>query len=189
MTNTYPSIENIVGLVSEETGVEVQFILGESRVPRISRARQMVMFIAREQTELSFPRIARSLRRDHSTVMHGVRTIYDQSYTDDNLVESLNKIRARIRKGVRSQAAPLSIATFISKLPTPKADRLLRPVMRHRHLYHFQKPKTETLTKNRKCLGCSETFISSGPGNRLCWCCRTNANRSSLPDHYIGSVG
>lgn len=186
--NIYPTIENIIGLVAEETGIEVRFILGESRVPRISRARQVVMFLAREHTELSYPRIAKALQRDHSTVMHGVRAIYDESYTNDDLVESLNKIRARIRTGVRSKSAPTPIAPFLSKIPKPPTGQPLRPLMRHRHLYHNGKPKSDTPTKERKCLGCGETFISSGPGNRLCWCCRSDARSLGLPENYIGTV-
>lgn len=188
MTGTYPTIENIIGLVSEETGIEPRFILGESRVLRIARARQMVMFLAREHTDFSYPRIANALHRDHSTVMHGVRAIYDLSYTDDDLVKSLTKIRARIREGVRSQAAPKSIAPFLSKTQKSSPEKPRRPFMRHRHLYHYGKPKSDTPTKERKCLRCREVFISSGPGNHVCWCCRSETKNHGIPEHYIGTV-
>ncbi len=188
MTGTYPTIENLIGLVAEETRVEPRFIIGDSRVPHIARARQMVMFLAREQTDNSYPRIARALHRDHSTVMHGVRLIYDLSYTDDGLVKSLNNIRARIRKGVRSQAAPKSIAPFLSQTQKSHPEKPRRPFMRHRHLYHYSKPKSDTPSKERKCLRCRETFISTGAGNRLCWCCRSETKKLGLPEHFIGTV-
>ncbi len=191
MSKTYPTIEHIIGLVYEETGVEPRFITGKSRVPRIARARQMVMFLAREYTDFSYPRIGKALSRDHTTVMHGVRAIYDLSYTDEKLVESLAKIKAHVRRGVRSQFAPRLEGLALPEQPKVPSDQSRRPLMRHRHKYHYGKPKSDTPKKERKCLKCQSMFWSWGAGNQTCPTCleyRANLSALGLPAGYIGTV-
>ncbi len=188
MTKPLPTIENIIGLVFEETGVEPRFITGRSRVPRITRARQMVMFLAREYTDYSYPRIGEALSRDHSTVMHGVRSIYDLSYTDEKLVESLAKIKARVRRGVRSQFAPRLEGLAVPEKPKAPTDQPRRPLMRHRHQYHNGKPKSDTTEKERKCVNCLSMFWSWGAGNQTCPTClkyRAKLSAMRLSDDYI----
>ena len=41
----------------------------------ISHARQLAMYLTREQTSLSLAQIAREFNRDHSTVLHAIRTV------------------------------------------------------------------------------------------------------------------
>ncbi len=65
-------LRQIVDDVAEATGVPASAILGESRVRRITRARQIVMFVAHRQG-LSLTEIGQFLRRDHTSVMHGIR--------------------------------------------------------------------------------------------------------------------
>ena len=65
-------LRQIVEAVADATGVSADAILGESRVRRIARARQIVMFVAHRQG-LSLTEIGQFLRRDHTSVLHGVR--------------------------------------------------------------------------------------------------------------------
>lgn len=62
----------IVEAVSEATGIPTQHILSKKRTARIARARQIVMFEAR-QAGLSYHQIGTALGRDHTTIMHGIR--------------------------------------------------------------------------------------------------------------------
>lgn len=63
----------IVAEVEQATGVDRRTILGKSRTASAVRARQAVWWLAREQTSLSYPEIGKLTRRDHTTVIAGVR--------------------------------------------------------------------------------------------------------------------
>lgn len=41
--------------------------------------------------------------------------------------------------------------------------------------------------KSRKCLSCSSTFDSEGPGNRICCQCKGHEVFSSIPDYSISA--
>lgn len=58
--------------VSEASGVSVEEIKGRSRKKHILGARWEAMRLGRE-SGLSFPMIAASLNRDHTTVMHACK--------------------------------------------------------------------------------------------------------------------
>ena len=58
-------------------GVPVAEIMGHNKAPRVVRARQAVMAEAHLRG-LSTPRIGAVLRRDHSTVLYGIRRALDR---------------------------------------------------------------------------------------------------------------
>lgn len=65
-------VKTIAVKVSEMTGISVDDILSTNRLKEVAKARQLVMFMAREAGySLSF--IGRVLKRDHTSVMHGIR--------------------------------------------------------------------------------------------------------------------
>jgi chromosomal replication initiator protein len=66
-------IARIVDEVAESTGISSSEIYARSRRPSIVRARQLVMFVARNKTDLSLAQIGRALGGlDQSTVRHGI---------------------------------------------------------------------------------------------------------------------
>lgn len=67
-----PTVAQLIAAVSEVTGVSPEQITGSRKVRRSSRARQFVMYLATEHTDLSLAQIGEELGgRDHSTVSHG----------------------------------------------------------------------------------------------------------------------
>lgn len=64
----------IVEKVSEETGIPVKAILGNSRRRPIARARQFAMCKALE-TGATTSEVGRYFRRDHSTVCHAAKMV------------------------------------------------------------------------------------------------------------------
>ena len=62
----------LIDAVSAETGIPAKQIRGRCRKAHIVRARQIVMYEAR-QLGLSYPQIARAMGKDHTTIIHGVR--------------------------------------------------------------------------------------------------------------------
>ena len=67
-------VRSLVAEASKHTGCTVDEILGYSRKRQIARARQWVMWRARKDG-LTYGQIAHALNRDHTTIIHGVKTI------------------------------------------------------------------------------------------------------------------
>lgn len=81
--------QTIIACVSERCGVPPKDIMGEVRRPDLVQARQLAMFLCREQLGYSYPVIGRLFGgKDHSTVMHGVKKI-KQLQERDNVMHSL----------------------------------------------------------------------------------------------------
>lgn len=71
-THAKRMVSAIASMVAEGTGVPKDAIMGYRRGGKISEARHVVMFEAREQG-LSYPLIGWALNRDHSSVWYGVK--------------------------------------------------------------------------------------------------------------------
>jgi chromosomal replication initiator protein len=66
--------QDIIREVAEDHGLTVSDLLSQSKRRKYAWPRQEAMLRMREETELSYPQIARLLRRkDHTTIWHGER--------------------------------------------------------------------------------------------------------------------
>ena len=83
MTATAPiTVATIVECVSEVTGIPVADILSHNTAREMVRARHVALWLAKNRTDYTLPRIGRSLGgRDHTTVMNAVARI-DQALAD-----------------------------------------------------------------------------------------------------------
>ena len=70
-----PSLVAIQEAVCLVRGVSRQDLLSPKRSARISHARQLAMYLTRQETSLSLAQIAREFNRDHSTVLHAIRAV------------------------------------------------------------------------------------------------------------------
>lgn len=74
--NFVPDVCVTVGLITEVVAERLELtpgdILSASRATRPVQARQIIYWLARKHTTLSFPQIGRAMHQDHSTVMSGV---------------------------------------------------------------------------------------------------------------------
>lgn len=99
------SIHDIVVMAAQVWGVSVSDIYGPSRLAMFSEPRQAVMWVAKQSLPISLERIGDALgKRDHTTIMHGVRQAdrlreRDHSYREvtDRMREAMNKISRRAR--------------------------------------------------------------------------------------------
>lgn len=69
-----------------------------TRARAVARPRQIAMFLAREITDHSLPRIGRHFGRDHTTVLHAVRRIQKLAAKDPRIaaeVEGCRELLAR----------------------------------------------------------------------------------------------
>lgn len=68
----------IMNSVANYYGISVNDLTGNSRVAQVAIARQIAMYICREQTNLSLPKIGQIFgNRDHTTVMYAFNKISD----------------------------------------------------------------------------------------------------------------
>ena len=70
-----PSIADIVQAVSAHYSLFPEQIMGRRAARRYAYPRQIVMFLARDLTGLSYPQIGAKLYRDHTTIMFGNRKL------------------------------------------------------------------------------------------------------------------
>ena len=70
-----PSLRDILEAVIAVTGIKAIEIKSPHRAVRITRARAIIVFIARSMTSKSFPQIGRFLNRDHTTALHSFKKV------------------------------------------------------------------------------------------------------------------
>ncbi len=87
----------VLEAVSKFYDVSIEDLKGPRRQREIVRPRQMVMFLMREEASLSYPKIGRELGgRDHTTVIHAVGKIGNESEGNEPLRHELNLIKERL---------------------------------------------------------------------------------------------
>ncbi|MCJ7670844.1 MAG: chromosomal replication initiator protein DnaA, partial [Acidimicrobiia bacterium] len=92
------------GLILDETakmfGWTVEDLCGKSRRRPLVTARQISMYVMRELTDYSYPRIGEAYgSRDHTTVMYAVDKIRQQMAERHTTFEQVNELIARVRLG------------------------------------------------------------------------------------------
>ena len=91
-------------LILEETAKQFGWTLdelcGKSRRRPLVTARQISMYVMRQLTDFSYPRIAEEFGgRDHTTVMYAVEKIRLQMHERHHTFDQVNELITRIRVG------------------------------------------------------------------------------------------
>ncbi|MDR1355476.1 MAG: chromosomal replication initiator protein DnaA [Propionibacteriaceae bacterium] len=93
------NISTIIGVTSSYFGVTVDDLLSTSRTQALVLARQIAMYLAREMTSLSLPRIGQEFGgRDHTTVMHAFRKIKNLMRERHSIYNYVTELTTRIRR-------------------------------------------------------------------------------------------
>jgi chromosomal replication initiator protein len=92
------SMDDITDIVGDYFTVEVNKILERGRgTKEVAQARQVAMFLMKELTSASLKTIGKRFGdRDHSTVVHAVKTIEKMIEKDDSFRKSVDGIMARL---------------------------------------------------------------------------------------------
>jgi chromosomal replication initiator protein len=91
------TVVQIIGVVAEYYRLDREVLVGRSRTKEVAFARQMAMYLAREETDASLPQIGEALGgRDHTTVMHGWEKISSRIEGDDRLRREMLSIREEL---------------------------------------------------------------------------------------------
>ncbi len=97
--NTKPkklvSTKEVVKTVAEFYNIEEQLIYDKTRKKEVIKPRQIIMYILREDFNISYPAIGEKLGgRDHTTVMHSCEKIKNDMKADEILIQEINQLRS-----------------------------------------------------------------------------------------------
>jgi chromosomal replication initiator protein len=96
--------EIILNIVADALNVPIEDLKSNSRRREISWARQIGMYLMRQYTNLSLPKIGEEFGgKDHTTVMYSCEKITQLQESDQSLVQTLHQLRDRIQMATRSQ--------------------------------------------------------------------------------------
>ncbi|MEB8387843.1 chromosomal replication initiator protein DnaA [Rhodobacteraceae bacterium KMM 6894] len=88
------SVEEIQRQVSDHYNIRLSDLVGPKRVRIYARPRQVAMYLCKQLTSRSLPEIGRRFgKRDHTTVMHGVRRIEELRQSDAQIAEDIDLLR------------------------------------------------------------------------------------------------
>ncbi|MFT4202138.1 chromosomal replication initiator protein DnaA [Gordonia sp. (in: high G+C Gram-positive bacteria)] len=96
------SAPRIIAITAEYFDITIDQLTGRSKVREVVTPRQIAMYLCRELTELSLPRIGEAFNRDHSTVMHAERKVKEQLAERRDVYDHVQELTARIRRGPAS---------------------------------------------------------------------------------------
>lgn len=89
--------ETVMAAVAETFGISIEEMKGASRRREISVARQVGMFLMRQHTDLSLPKIGEVFGgKDHTTVMHSCQKVAQQRETDTEMARTLRQLSNRL---------------------------------------------------------------------------------------------
>jgi len=89
------TVDKIQNVVSNYFNIPLSEMLSQRRSRPLARPRQIAMFLAKKLTTRSLPEIGRRFaNRDHTTVIHAVKTITRLSEQDDEMKKNINQIKS-----------------------------------------------------------------------------------------------
>ncbi len=93
------TVEEIQRKVSEHYNIRLSDLIGPKRLRAYARPRQVAMFLCKTMTSRSLPDIGRRFgKRDHTTVMHGVKRIEELSATDSQIADDIELLRRALEE-------------------------------------------------------------------------------------------
>jgi len=89
------TVDKIQNTVSNFFNIALSEMLSQRRSRPLARPRQIAMFLAKKMTTRSLPEIGRRFaNRDHTTVIHAVKTITRLSEQDDEMKKNISQIKS-----------------------------------------------------------------------------------------------
>lgn len=91
--------ETILRTTAQAFGFSVEDVLSSSRKQPLVLCRQVGMYLCRELTDLSLPKIGKHFDRDHTTVLHSVEKVKRILRSDRVVFDRVNQLTQELRKG------------------------------------------------------------------------------------------
>ena len=93
------TVDKIQNVVSNYFNIPLSEMLSQRRSRPLARPRQIAMYLAKKMTTRSLPEIGRRFaNRDHTTVIHAVKTITRLSEQDDEMKKNINQIKSLLQE-------------------------------------------------------------------------------------------
>ncbi len=94
------TVDQIISAVADHYHVTTEALCGSNRSRAIAFPRQMAMYLARVETDASFPQIGGHLgNRDHTTILYGYEKIASIVETDASVRRDVMKIKSALYEG------------------------------------------------------------------------------------------
>jgi chromosomal replication initiator protein len=91
------STKEVIKTIAEFYGITEGEIYEKTRKKEVVKPRQVVMYILREDFDVSYPTIGEKLGgKDHTTVMHSYEKVKEELKTDSSLVREISQIRSML---------------------------------------------------------------------------------------------
>ncbi len=94
------SVEDIQTRVAGHYRLTCEEMLSTRRARSVARPRQVAMYLAKALTPRSLPEIGRRFERDHTTVLHAVRTVERLRAEDGELDADVRRLMSELQAGV-----------------------------------------------------------------------------------------
>lgn len=92
------AVKDIVRIIADQYGITEEIIYEKTRRKEIVRARQVAMYILREDFNISYPLIGQKMGgRDHTTVIHSHLKIKTDLKTDPSLLQEIERVRTMFK--------------------------------------------------------------------------------------------
>ena len=89
------TVDKIQNIVSNYFNIPLSDMLSQRRSRPLARPRQIAMYLEKKMTSRSLPEIGRRFaNRDHTTVIHAVKTITRLSEQDEEMKNNINQIKS-----------------------------------------------------------------------------------------------
>jgi hypothetical protein len=95
----------IIRAVATEFDLGVDAMMHRRVLPE-SRARQVAMFLVRDELRMSYPQIGRLFRRDHTTVLQATRKVGQLLLTDKGFALRIDSLRTRLSGSSEAVCCP-----------------------------------------------------------------------------------
>ena len=92
------SAATIMAATAEYFDITVEELRGHGKTRALAQSRQIAMYLSRELTELSLPKIGQAFGRDHTTVMYAQRKILSEMAERREVFDHVKELTTRIRQ-------------------------------------------------------------------------------------------
>jgi chromosomal replication initiator protein len=100
-----PTIAAVQEAVAASFGVTRGELLSSARTARIARARQVAMYLSRELVGSSMPLIGKAFNRDHTTVLHAIRTVQARNEPGSDVAVAIHRASEQLGMTVGAEGA------------------------------------------------------------------------------------
>lgn len=91
----------IMGVTAEYFNTSMDELTGPGKARPLAQARQIAMYLCRELTDLSLPKIGQAFGRDHTTVMYAEKKVRKEMSERRRVYDQVQELTARIKQRSR----------------------------------------------------------------------------------------